>query len=63
MSNGKGFNQNGDKIVGFSAKCKKCGSENVEVAYAFNYYGGYTGWDSSLKIVCCDCGNKASLST
>lgn len=59
----KGFNQNGEKINGFTAKCEKCGSNNVEIAYEFNYYGGMTGWDSSLYVLCNDCDNKADLET
>ena len=57
----KGFNQDGEKIEGFSAKCLKCGSENVEVQYKFRYYGGMTGWDVSLAIQCNDCENRAVL--
>jgi len=56
------FNQDGKKIEGFTATCEKCGSNNVKVNYEFNYYGGYTGWDSSLDIECEDCDNKAELS-
>ena len=59
----KGFNQNGKRIEGFSAKCEKCGSENVEIYYEFNYYGGMTGWDSTLAVSCGDCHNQASLET
>jgi len=59
---GNGFNQDGEKIEGFTAKCEKCGSNNVKVRYDFNYYGGMTGWDSSLSIDCEDCDNSADLS-
>jgi hypothetical protein len=59
----KGFNQNGEKIEGFTAKCEKCGSNNIEVQYEFNYYGGMTGWDSSLAVQCNDCESRANLST
>ena len=38
---GKGFNQDGEKIEGFTVTCDKCGSKNVKVEYEFNYYGGY----------------------
>ena len=59
MSNG--FNQDGKKIEGFTAKCEKCESNNVKIVHEFNYYGGFTGWDLSLHIECEDCDNKEEL--
>lgn len=34
---------NGQKVDGFAAKCEKCGSDDVNLEYEFNYYGGATG--------------------
>lgn len=50
-----GFNKDGERIQSFTAKCNKCGSNNVSIHYEFNYYGGYTGWDMSMSIECDDC--------
>jgi len=62
MSEKQGFlYNNGVPVEGFSARCQKCGSENVSVEYVFNYYGGLTGWDQSLRLVCRDCKHAADL--
>lgn len=61
MAKNDGFTHDNDKIEGFSATCEKCGSANVSVEYEFNYYGGITGYDVSLELVCRDCGNRTSL--
>lgn len=58
-----GFNQDGIRIEGFSAKCDKCGSNNVSIVYEFNYYGGMTGYDQSLFVKCDDCKNSSDLHT
>lgn len=64
MENNIGFNQDGEKIVGFPAKCEVCGSENVKVAFDwFLSRGSHTGEDSTLEICCCDCNNKFGLVT
>ncbi len=55
------FNQDGKPIKGFTATCDKCGSHHVIVDYEFNYYGGATGWDTSLSIKCGNCDNKTDL--
>lgn len=63
MSEDIGLSQNGKAIEGFSAKCTECGSDNVNIEYEFNYYGGFTGYDQSLYIECRDCENKTDLDT
>lgn len=57
----KGFHQNGYEIEDFTAECGKCKSNNIEIKFEFNYYGGMTGWDSSLQIECNNCGNTTNL--
>lgn len=48
-------------VEGFSAKCNKCNSSNIEIAYEFSYYGGMTGWSVFLNVNCNDCGNAENL--
>lgn len=57
----KGFHFREKKIEGFSAKCELCGSYNVELDYEFNYYGGATGYDHELNLICMDCDNITNL--
>lgn len=52
---------NGQKVDGFAAKCEKCGSDDVNLEYEFNYYGGATGYDQTLTLICMACGNKNAL--
>jgi len=62
MSENQGLLYNDESPVeGFSARCLKCGSNNVSVVYEFNYYGGMTGWDQSLRFVCRDCERIADI--
>ena len=62
MANDNGFTHDGEKIKGFTAKCESCGSANVKIEYEFNYYGGYTGYDQSLAVICKDCEAVEGLS-
>lgn len=39
----------------FSASCNSCGSKNIKLLYEFNYYGGLTGYDQNLSLICQDC--------
>ena len=57
----KGLYYNDNPIKAFTAKCSKCGSENVSIDYVFTYYGGATGYDISLDINCRDCKHLEDL--
>ena len=56
-----GFTKDDDEIEGFSATCGNCGGVNVSLHYEFNYYGGITGYDHNLGLVCRDCGQKTDI--
>lgn len=57
----KGLIYNDEPVARFAAECKKCSSADVSIKYEFNYYGGMTGYDQSLYLLCRSCENIETL--
>jgi hypothetical protein len=64
---GIGFHQNEEPIESFSACCKECGSNNVEIFFyeCDNYTDPYAlgSAQQQLAVVCNDCDNSYGLDT
>lgn len=50
-----------EKIIGFTCRCDKCGSEDVELVDSIMTGSDWTGQYGSIDLRCKQCGNVAEL--
>lgn len=61
IESGRWFKSDDSGIATFSAKCGKCGSENVSIVNSLAMGSDWTGMYGSIDMVCRDCGNTAEI--